>query len=68
VKHPIRPLLLAATFAAAVPLTVAAAPAPTTSAGPACEDAVARAIHQAEEATHLHALHAVEEAYCTVRP
>jgi hypothetical protein len=67
-KLPIRPLLLGAAFAAAVPLTIAAAPAPTTSAGPACDDAVAQAIHAAEEATHLHALHAVEEAYCAVRP
>jgi hypothetical protein len=67
-KLPVRPLLLTAAVAAAFPLVVAAAPAPTTVAGPACDDAVARTIHAAEEATHLHALHTVEEAYCAVRP
>jgi hypothetical protein len=34
--------------------------------GPACDDPVAGAIHEVEEATHLHALHEVEEAYCDV--
>jgi hypothetical protein len=39
-----------------------------TAAGPACTDPVAGAIHTAEDVTGVHALHAVEEAYCSVRP
>jgi hypothetical protein len=39
-----------------------------TAAGPACNDPVAGAVHAAEETTGLHALHAVEEAYCSARP
>ena len=56
------------TLAAA--LTVAALPMAGTAAvahgDPACDDPVAETVHEIEEATGLHALHEVEEAYCSL--
>jgi hypothetical protein len=51
-----------------VALGLAAMPMVTAAAGePACDDPVAHTIHDVEEATHLHALHVVEDAYCGIR-
>jgi hypothetical protein len=61
VRTRIRLTLAAALAVAALPL---AGPAAFAHGEPACDDPVAEAIHEAEEATHLHQLHALEEAYC----
>jgi hypothetical protein len=60
-----RPLTMTAGLVAALPLLVGFHPGGDHD-GPACDDPVAGAIHQVEEATHLHALHEVEETYCAI--
>jgi hypothetical protein len=57
----IRLTLPAVLAAAALPMAGSAALA---HGEPACDDPVAETIHELEEATHLHQLHEVEEAYC----
>ena len=57
----IRLTLAAALAVAALPMAGTAALA---HGEPACDDPAAETIHELEEATGLHALHEVEEAYC----
>jgi hypothetical protein len=57
----IRLTLAAALAVSALPMAGTAALA---HGEPACDDPVAETIHDLEEATHLHQLHALEEAYC----
>jgi hypothetical protein len=59
-----RSLVAVLGLAAASPLLVGFVGADDGSS--ACNDPVAGAIHDLEEATHLHALHEVEEAYCAI--
>jgi hypothetical protein len=60
-RNRIRLTLAAALAVAALPVAGTAALAHSE---PACDDPVAETIHELEEATGLHPLHEVEEAYC----